>query len=247
MGLDKEISEMLNLSAKSTESAEIASSKKKEIIKKIKSGESTGDPIADFTLITHGAIGVPHDSIWRYLDQVTTRPEGQLIYIVNTQEYTSGDCDGIVPDPSKARRMIRKASSYFGALKRKVKFDVTNERVVFPTERHAYKTDSDWTLQEKDISFSAYDFPSFDIRRKTQNQLEMDPYDAESFSPEDYVGIKICVGTKLVKSKFDKMVGGDLSYSKAMHVLSTLIKSEQKAKEPGYIMRLLELYEKPRS
>lgn len=172
---------------------------RQEIVDRIRNGESTGDTIHDFVLVSYGGNASKQTELpYKKLDhKVHENIDGQVL-VVQQRESIHG-CPGISAsrtiDPSFIGvNIILRLGIITGPLKFRV-----GEEITVPTEKYAtrYKEQEKWYLEKGSITLSMFDLAGFgrtiEKRRKPMSNDICDFLDTDTFKSalNIYVGAEV--------------------------------------------------------
>lgn len=237
MGLEEELSEISGLQNESfnakTKLDEELKERIKTLRKRIIGGESTGDSIMDFVIVTREDISPKAGNPHRQLQEMLNGKVGQQVLVVNEEvEFGwNGGCFG-------SNRYTHVDSTLrLGVLNSDIIFEIGHEeygfplfvhgpRIILPTERYVEKrggdfSDKKWGLVERQIQISPFEFHCFNAEGE-----KTEPYGAMIERQED--GNQSHRDTLLIRvgediPKYFRSYGGlfkdDISYVEALDLL----------------------------
>lgn len=167
MALELDIQNILRLT-KNSDSAKSKASKKfsevskkfKQLQEKIKSGESTGDKIKDYVIVTLGTLSKNAEKPYRKIEAKFRYAAGSQILIVKQDK---GDYMGTIGQGcSKPSLTIIDETLTLGILKSGLELDIQKGDIIFPTDKHVIKrgnySNNKWGLKEGPISLDCCEF-----------------------------------------------------------------------------------------
>ena len=245
MSLEKEVSEISGLQQQSSDTETKADGeirKRIEILRKnILNGETTGDKIRDFVIVSHEILSEEAEQPYRELEEMLKGREGEQILVVN-EKIESGGRDGCF---GSSRYTSVGSTLRLGVLTSDIIFEIgdgkkdflmfslpyskgdfTGPRIILPTERYSAKihkkfSTPGWELREGEIQVPYLDFTKFEPDGKRTIPSGM-PFGRHEGGANSRRKLLIRVGSEDITDYFTSKRSScknDFSYVKALKLL----------------------------
>ncbi len=178
MGIEDELREIERLQKKGESTEARAAGKQQDIVNRIIKGESTGDPIRDFVIVSYGGRASKHAELpYKVLDHTVRKNIDEQILVVQQKEGIHG-CPGIIAPKTIDPSFIGVDTTlYLGILTGPLEFKA-GEGIVIPTKEYATQyTQGTWTLQGGSMTLSMFDLAGFGrtiTKRRTPMRNDID-------------------------------------------------------------------------
>ena len=156
MSLESELMEIASIQVSIDTSRLKLSTKIGNLVERIEAGETTGDKIRDFCIVSCGEIKNGNFySRLNELDQKIKEHQNELVLMIKTDEHIER---GTISADSAF--VLENGQYYLGILNGELQFDFQNRNILFPTGKYVSAKaveDCDWKLQQGSIKINYSD------------------------------------------------------------------------------------------